>query len=299
MALRVDYVLRETASNLKRNFSLTFASLITVVVSLSLVGAALLIRQGVQNATQQWQGGVEFIVYMNPDASQDQIDAVGNSLRENPEVADVEFFTKDDAFREFQDLYRDSPEFRDLVDSPDILPTSWRVTPSTSDPQVIEQVGQQYVSQPGVYTVAFEQDAVEALFNASNALRNGVLVAALVLLVAAGLLILNTIRTAIFARRREIEVMKLVGATNWFIRVPFMLEGMIQGLIGAGLAYGTTVILNDVIQDRAQEGQSLALLDNFFVSGSDVHSTGLLLLVVGVLVGTVGSGIAVTRFLDV
>jgi cell division transport system permease protein len=299
VAVRVDYVLRETGSNLRRNFSLTFASLITVVVSLSLVGAALLIRNGVENATAQWKGGVEFIVYMNPDATQEQIDLVGRNLTDNPDVAKATYFTKQQAFDEFQEIYRDSQEFRDVVTSPDILPTSWRVVPNTADPDVIASIGTQFKGQPGVYQVSFQQDAVKALFNASNWLRNGVLVMAAVLLFAAGMLILNTIRTAIFARRREIEVMKLVGATNWFIRIPFMLEGLVQGLLGSAAACGVTWGLNRLLEANVGEGESLALLQDFHVATGEVRSTGLLLLVVGAVVGSLGSGIAVTRFLDV
>ncbi|MEA2843019.1 MAG: cell division transport system permease protein, partial [Actinomycetota bacterium] len=121
-----------------------------------------------------------------------------------------------------------------------------------------------------------------------------------VLLSAASLLILNTIRMAIFARRREVAVMKLVGATNWFIRVPFMLEGLIQGLMGALLAYGIVWIGRDLIQSRITGARNdIQLFKQFLVTSSDVAGTGILLLIVGVLVGTVGSAFAVSRFLDV
>ena len=119
------------------------------------------------------------------------------------------------------------------------------------------------------------------------------------LLLAAGLLILNTIRMAMFARRREIEVMKLVGATNWFIRVPFMLEGLIQGLVGSGIAIGAVVTLNNFFESRLSNADELVILQGFVVANSEVFGTSLFILVVGALVGTIGSGIAVTRFLDV
>ncbi len=123
---------------------------------------------------------------------------------------------------------------------------------------------------------------------------------AIVLLAAASLLILNTIRMAIFARRREVAVMKLVGATNWFIRVPFMLEGLLQGLAGAAMAFGVVWIGRDLIQDRiAGARNDIQLFKQFLVTGADVTGTGILLLVVGVVVGTVGSALAVSRFLDV
>ena len=119
------------------------------------------------------------------------------------------------------------------------------------------------------------------------------------LLVAACLLILNTIRMAMFARRREIEVMKLVGATNWFIRVPFMLEGLVQGLLGAVVGVRRGDGLNSLVESRVTEGQSLASCRLRRSRRASVNGTLLLLLIVGGLVGAIGSGVAVSRFLDV
>jgi cell division transport system permease protein len=173
------------------------------------------------------------------------------------------------------------------------------VVPSNTDPNVIEAIGRQFEAKAGVMSVVFAKDTVESVMKVTRLLQIGILGAAVVLLVAAGLLILNTIRTAMFARRREIEVMKLVGATNWFIRVPFMLEGLIQGLLGAAGACVAVVVLNNLVESRVTEGQSLAILQNFSVSTAEVNGTLFFLLLVGVLVGTIGSGVAVSRFLDV
>ena len=208
------------------------------------------------------------------------------------------FVDKDQAYEEFRVLFRNSPELVDSV-TPDILPASYRVVPSNTDPNVIEAIGRQFERKAGVMSVVFAKDTVESVMKVTRLLQIGILGAAVVLLVAAGLLIVNTIRTAMFARRREIEVMKLVGATNWFIRVPFMLEGLIQGLLGAAGACVAVVVLNNLVESRVTEGQSLAILQNFSVSSAEVNGTLFFLLLVGVLVGTIGSGVAVSRFLDV
>src|SRR6516165_3776324 len=105
MAIKLDYVARETGSNLARNFTITLASVMTVAVSLALVGASLMAQQGVDRATKRWQGGIEFIVFLNPDATQDQIAGVGNDLKNNPEVNNVTFVNKDQAYTEFKDLF--------------------------------------------------------------------------------------------------------------------------------------------------------------------------------------------------
>ncbi len=298
MALRLDYFAQETVANLRRNFSLTIASLLTVAVSLALVGAALLLRQGVDNATTRWQGGIEFIVFLQPDVTPDQADAVGRELKANPDVKDVKFVDKQQAYEEFKLLFRNSPELVDTV-TPDILPASWRVVPSNTDPNVIEAIGRQFEKKAGVMSVVFAKDTVESVMKVTRLMQIGILGAAVVLLIAACLLIVNTIRTAMLSRRREIEVMKLVGASNWFIRVPFMLEGLVQGLLGAALACVAVRVLNSLVESRVTEGQSLAILQNFSVSASEVNGTLLLLLLVGGLVGAIGSGVAVSSYLDV
>jgi cell division transport system permease protein len=298
MALRLDYFAQETVANLRRNFSLTIASLLTVAVSLALVGAALLLRQGVDNATTRWQGGIEFIVSLQPDVTADQADAVGRELKDNPDVKDVKFVDKQQAYDEFKLLFRNSPELVDTV-TPDILPASWRVVPSNTDPNVIEAIGRQFEKKAGVMSVVFAKDTVESVMKVTRLMQIGILGAAVVLLIAACLLIVNTIRTAMLSRRREIEVMKLVGASNWFIRVPFMLEGLVQGLLGAALACVAVRVLNSLVESRVTEGQSLAILQNFSVSTSEVNGTLLLLLLVGGLVGAIGSGVAVSSYLDV
>ncbi len=298
MALRLDYFAQETVANLRRNFSLTIASLLTVAVSLALVGAALLLRQGVDNATTRWQGGIEFIVFLQPDVTPDQADAVGRELKDNPDVKDVKFVDKQQAYEEFKLLFRNSPELVDTV-TPDILPASWRVVPSNTDPNVIEAIGRQFEKKAGVMSVVFAKDTVESVMKVTRLMQIGILGAAVVLLIAACLLIVNTIRTAMLSRRREIEVMKLVGASNWFIRVPFMLEGLVQGLLGAALVCVAVRVLNSLVESRVTEGQSLAILQNFSVSTSEVNGTLLLLLLVGGLVGAIGSGVAVSSYLDV
>ena len=167
MALRLDYFAQETVANLRRNFSLTIASLLTVAVSLALVGAALLLRQGVDNATTRWQGGIEFIVFLQPDVTPDQADAVGRELKANPDVKDVKFVDKQQAYEEFKLLFRNSPELVDTV-TPDILPASWRVVPSNTDPNVIEAIGRQFEKKAGVMSVVFAKDTVESVMKVTR-----------------------------------------------------------------------------------------------------------------------------------
>jgi cell division transport system permease protein len=295
---RLSYVARETWANLRRNLTLTAASLLTIVVSLTLVGVSLLIQRAVDNSLSRWQDGVEFIVFMNPEATTEQIGAVESNLQENPQVRDVRFFTKDQAYEEFKRLYPDSPELVETL-TPEQMPTSFRVVPDTDDTALIDTIGQQLVKQPGVLSVEYAKKAVDWIRTVSNYLRFGSVIAAFVLLAAATMLIWNTIRTAMFARRREIEVMKLVGATNWFIRVPFMLEGLVQGLIGGALAVGAVWAGNRFWRNSVVQGTEILEFQNLVVNSSQFTVVALILLGLGAFIGALGSAIAVTRFLDV
>jgi cell division transport system permease protein len=298
VALKVDYVFKETGRNIIRNPWLTIATVLCVTVSIALVGASLLTRQGVQNATLQWRGGVEFIVYMNPEATQDQIDAVQRALDENPQVESYNFLDKNAAYEEFRQLFeRDSPELIDSV-TPDVLPTSFKVRPTDSAADVVRGLQQQFGERPGVREVVAATEAIRAIERISNLLSLVMVGVAIVLTIAALVLIGNTIQTAIFARRREIEVMKLVGATNWFIRIPFMLEGVIQGVLGSIVGIGGVYALNWGFSRIAGDPQ-LALLGNFTVASSDVFATAILLLIGGVLIGAVASAVAVTFYVNV
>jgi cell division transport system permease protein len=298
MAIKLDYVVRETGSNLVRNFTITLASVMTVAVSLALVGAALMAQQGVDRATKRWQGGVEFIVFLNPTATQAQVDAVGADLKKDQQLEQVTYVNKDQAYAEFKDLFRDSPDMVDNV-TPDILPASYRVEPKDKSADSITTLSNEYKSEPGVKEVVSATDTIRLVQHFSDFLTKMILVVAVVLLGAAGLLILNTIRMAMYARRREIEVMKLVGATNWFIRVPFMVEGLVQGVIGAALAIGGLAIFRPIFEGWLPPADQFPIFSGFVPASSDMLPIYLLLALVGCLVGAAGAGVAVTRFLDV
>ncbi|MDZ7733705.1 MAG: permease-like cell division protein FtsX [Acidimicrobiia bacterium] len=162
MALKLDYVVRETGGNLVRNFTITLASLLTVAVSLALVGSGLMLRFGVANATERWEGGIEFVVFMQPEASDEQIEAVRTDLEENPGVDDFEYFDQERAFEEFQDLFRDSPDLIETV-SPEILPSSYRVVPVEKEAEAIEDLSDQFATKAGVRDVVLATETIKVI----------------------------------------------------------------------------------------------------------------------------------------
>jgi cell division transport system permease protein len=303
VAIKLDYVIRETGSNLVRNVTLTLASVLTVVVSLTLFGSALLLNRGVQNANERFKGGIEFIVYMRPEVTPEQRASLQKALEENPQVKQggIHFVDQDATYEEFKRLFKSSPQLVESV-SADVLPPSFRVEPTIKDPDVVQALGDQFRTKPGVYDVVFAFEAVKRIQGTYNQIGKRFYYAAGLLLVAALMLILNTIRVAMFARRREIEVMKLVGATNWFIRVPFIIEGMIQTLLGAVVAVGImTLGIRPFIDDLSDPTRKdiLAILQGFTITDSNLLVTNIVVVVVAALIGAIGSGVAVSRFLDV
>jgi cell division transport system permease protein len=296
VALRVDYIFKETGNNLVRNPSLTIATILTVAVSLSLLGAALVIQRGVDGLNTRFKDDVEFIVWIKPDASIEQIEAVDRALADSPQVRDSRFVNTEETFAEFQEFWKDSPEVLDAV-APDQLPTSFRVIPAIPDLAVVQALGSEFEGLPGVRDVDYAGEYIKRLNDFTRVASNIMLGAALASVAASALLMYNSIRTALFARRREIEVMRLVGATNWFIRIPFMLEGMIQGIIGAGISTLAVFGLNRVIRNLL-ETTSFRLFDSFALDSTQLFPVAMTLLAAGALIGFVGSGVAVTRYLD-
>ena len=295
---RLWYYLRETVLSIWRNLSLTLAAILTVAVSLGLVGASLMIREGAERATAQFQEGVEFIVFMNPDADLDQDTAIRHVLDTSPAIDSYDYIDKAAAYDEFETLFADKPELVESV-TPDVMPPSYRIVPTDRSAANVNELARQFSAQPGVREVATATEAIRQIDDFSTRVSQALLIAAVVLVGVSALLILNTVFTAIGARRQEIEVMKLVGATNWFIRIPFMLEGTIHGLIGAALAIPALFVVDNEVLAFFQESDAVPLFRGFAVPDGYVWDTSIWLLVIGGAVGMVGSAVAVSRYMDV
>ncbi|MCH2432747.1 MAG: ABC transporter permease [Acidimicrobiales bacterium] len=298
MIYRFWYFFRETGVSLWRNLSLTLAAILTVGISLSLVGTSLLVREGAERATAQFQEGVEFIVFMNADATPEQDAAIRDVLDTSPAISGFAYVDKLAAYEEFRGLFSDKPELLDSV-TPDVMPPSYRIVPADPDSANVAELARQFSAQPGVREVATATDAIRQIEDFSTRVSQVLLVAAVVLVAVSALLILNTVFTAIGARRGEIEVMKLVGATNWFVRIPFMLEGTIHGLIGAALAIPALFLVEDQVLSYFQESDVVPLFRGFAVPDGYVWDVSIWLLLLGGAVGMFGSAVAVTRYLDV
>ncbi len=300
MLARISYAFRETFASFRRNVTLTAAAIITSAVSLLLVGSTFLIQRAFDNLLTRWKGDVELIVYVRSDASTEQIQLIDDALRSQPSIIDVErlrYLNQAESYAEAEKLFAGDPGTLRLL-TPENIPSQFKVVPIAEDSALVRELGEQFRQLAGVKEVAYAQDVFDVVSRVSQFIRVATTAMSIILLIVAVGLIWNTIRTAMFARRREIEVMKLVGATNWFIRIPFMLEGLLQGMIGGILACGGLWGLNSAWSGAVDDFNDTELAA-LVVSDGFVSSVMLILLLIGALAGAVGSGIAASRFLDV
>ena len=301
MIARIAYAFREMWASFRRNLTLTVAAILTSAIALLLVGTTFLIQRAFDNLLVQWRGDVEMIVFVRSDATPEQISLIDQTIKAAPTIINVEelrYLDKTESYEEAKRIFVGDPVTLSLL-TPDNIPSQFKVVPITQDPELVRSLSEQYRSLPGVQDVALAEDEFQVISTLSRFVRTVTLVMSLVLLVVAVGLIWNTIRTAMFARRREIEVMKLVGATNWFIRVPFMLEGLLHGLLGGIASCGGLWVLNSAWTNGVAGFKPGTGISSLVVPSGYLTGVMLMILAIGALVGAVGSAIAASRFLDV
>ena len=288
---RLRLVFSEAWSSITANMSTTFAATMTVLIGMLILGLFIALGTWVLSWSNHIKKELQVKVYFTTNATEPQEVAVGQQLKKLQHVKLVTFMSKERAFAEQSKKY---PQlYAHVTANP--LPDAWIVTPVKGD--YTPAIGRQILAHhyAGVDDVNWGSSTAKRVLTIAEVIWIAFLVAVVLLIVASTLLIANTIRLSIFARRREIEVMKLVGATNWFVRGPFMLEGLLCGLGGAVAAVILLMIGKEV---------ALPALLPHIGGGSDVHAlpfalNALALLVAGLLLGAAGSGLTMRRFLQV
>jgi cell division transport system permease protein len=300
MLSRLTYTFRETWASFRRNMTLTVAAIITSAVSLLIFGLTLLMQQGFDNLLTAWEGGVEMIVYVNPGATDAQRAEIESALSaSSQQIETFRYCNPDCSMEEARRLLAGDPSTLKLLTAQNI-PTQYKVVPTdATDVNTLRQLRDSLGDLPNVSKIVLADQQLDVISRLKGFVGLYTVILSVALLFAAILLIWNTIRTAMFARRREIEVMKLVGATDWFIRVPFMLEGLIQGLIGGLAACAGLWLINNrwtagVVDFPSDSGFAALVVDDGFL-----FSRMLILLGIGAAAGAIGSGIAASRFLDI
>ena len=293
MFSRFRYFMGETFANLRRNLLMTLAAISTVAVSLFLLGGVMVMREIVTQVTGEWEGKVELSVFLREDITPEQTKELQAAITGMPEVDEVFYVSKEQAYEEYREMFKDSPTLTENV-SPDVMPANFRI--KLVDPNKSEAVKTRIDGRPGVDEVTFGGDAVKKLLRLTGVFQTVMFVFTIILLAAAVLLIANTIRLAIYARRREIGIMKLVGATNWFVRIPFIFEGIAEALFGAVIASVIIFAGKVFALDRFQGAIPFLPVT---VGLDDIVRISLVLMGVGAVVGAIGSTLALRRFLEV
>jgi cell division transport system permease protein len=297
VSTRLRFFLGEAVHSLRTNMATTVAATVTVLIVLFWFGVFVALGSYMYSKVDQVRHDVKVSAYLQDGVTKKQREAVYNRLLQNPNVQSVQYVSKSEALaRMKQRLGKNADIFRSLPGNP--LPASFDA--KLRNPDNAKEVATSVKGMAGVETgsdgVKYGGQTADRLLRTGGIIEGVIGGLILLLGIAAVLLIANTIRLSIFSRRREIEVMKLVGATNWFVRLPFMLEGMICGLTGAVLSIGLLRGSYDLLlRDRLQASQ---------FSGDHVHALSfwvlaLLLVLAGTGLGALGSALTMRRFLRI
>jgi cell division transport system permease protein len=299
--MKVGFFIREALRALKRNAVPSFAAMATVLVTVLILGVFIPVVQATTGAANEVRGRVIANVYLVRDADEKDVARVRNLLEnDTPHVASVEFVSKEQAYEEQR---RKNPEYYGELGDFNPLPHTFRITPD--DPDNITKVrnalspvgpgGERTVTDSAIDEVTNREEDTNKILSVTRAVKLTTALLAGLLMIASVLLIANTIRLSLFARRREVEVMKLVGATDWFIRWPFVMEGMLVGALGGLLAVLILAVFKIAVVDPLAQEYAL-------IAAPDTMAFPVLialLLGAAIAVSAAGSGLSLRRFLRV
>ena len=232
---KFSYVVKNTILNMRRTPLLVFATIIAVLVSSFLVFTTLSARSIVQNNTLRWQNGTHVVVFLDDRVTTTAHKQLQESLESYPEVRTVDYFSKAEAEDEFRVLFKDQPDLLSEVDY-EKLPSSLRV--NLNNPSDYELIIERMDGNPAVKEIRTSGEAIERLLSLTDTLVISASAFALLVGFAAFILIINTLRLAAYSKKKEIKIMRLVGASSTYIRLPFIFEAVFESLVGTSLAVG-------------------------------------------------------------
>ncbi|MGW5669479.1 permease-like cell division protein FtsX [Micromonospora sp. NPDC003776] len=291
--MRMKYVLSEVLVGLWRNVTMTIAMIITMAVSLFMLGGSGLLYQKVGDMKDLYYENVQVSIFLKTDVSEQQRTDLDAKLKGDPLVKEVTYVNKDEAYNRFKQMYADAPDLVNAV-KPDQLPESFRIT--LKNPEQYKSIYDQYKDSEGVDEIVDQSKLLDKVFGVLTGIQNFALAIAIVMAVAALLLVANTIQVAAYSKRREVAVMKLVGASNWFIQAPFVLEAVVAGLFGSILG-----LLALIGVKLVAGGGSLAALEGLItpISWSEILLTFPLMAAVGGVVSAVTAWVTLRFYLRV
>ena len=289
-----EYFIKEVYTSFKRNIWMTLASIFTVVLSLFILGFFSIVILNLNKMADTLESQVQISVYLKDDLSQEEIDETKETLSKIEGLQDIKFITREEAMENFKERLGDQQFLLDALDDTNPLPDSFSLT--VTSPQQVKTIADTAAALDSVESASYSQDVINHLFNLTHLIRL-IGVALIILLTGAAIFIIsNTIRLTVFARRKEIAIMKYVGATDWFIRWPFLLEGICLGFIGGGLA---TIFLYIVYNQVTQEIYEAMAFFPLIPQHPFIDYISLAILVAGIIMGALGSTISLKGFVKV
>lgn len=287
-----EYIVRETIISLKRNSWMSFASIGTVAVSLFVFGMFLILVMNMNRMVSSLESQVEISVYVKDEVSDSGIRALEERITQMQGVESVRYVDREMAMTRFRDRLGDQQFLLDSLGESNPLPNSFEVR--VIRPDMVRTAAEAIAEMPGVETAKYGQDVVEHLFDITRLVRLFGLALMFVLAMATLFIISNTIRLTVFARRKEVAIMKYVGATDWFIRWPFLLEGIVLGCLGGIVA---ALVLRGAYRMIAAKIYDTLAFFPLIPENPFLHYVTAAILVCGMFVGALGSTISLKKFL--
>ncbi len=290
----LEYFVREVFHSLRRNNWMSVASVGTVAVSLFIFGMFLMLVMNMNKMVESLESQVQIKVYLKDDFTRDEARELEVELKKMQGVEKVTFVTKEEAIEKFKERLGDQKSLLDALDETNPLPDSFEVM--LIQPELVKTAAENIEKMDGVDTAKYGQDVMEHLFDITRLVRIFGFALMFVLALATLFIIANTIRLTVFARRKEIAIMKYVGATDWFIRWPFVLEGMIMGLFGSIIA---SVILRFSYSGITAKIYSTLAFFPLIPEYPFLNYVTFVVILGGMIMGAIGSAVSIKRFLKV
>ena len=290
----IEYYIREVFISLRRNNWMSVASIGTVAVSLFIFGMFLMMVMNMNKLAENMESQVQINVYLLDKVDREQARDIEKDLKEIEGVESVGFVTKDEAMERFKDRLGDQKTLLDALDETNPLPDSFEVT--VTNPDLVKPAAEKMEKIDGVECAKYGQDVMEHLFEITRLLRIFGFTLMLVLAFATLFIISNTIRLTVFARRKEIAIMKYVGATDWFIRWPFVMEGMVLGLFGSIIA---AMVLRTAYTAMAEKVYDTLAFFPLIPEQPFLTYITIMVVISGMVVGAIGSAVSIKKFLKV
>lgn len=290
----IEYYIREVFISLRRNNWMSVASIGTVAVSLFIFGMFLMMVMNMNKLAENMESQVQINVYLLDKVDREQARDIEKDLKEIEGVESVGFVTKDEAMERFKDRLGDQKTLLDALDETNPLPDSFEVT--VNNPDLVKTAAEKMEKLDGVECAKYGQDVMEHLFEITRLLRIFGFTLMLVLAFATLFIISNTIRLTVFARRKEIAIMKYVGATDWFIRWPFVMEGMVLGLFGSIIA---AMVLRTAYTAMAEKVYDTLAFFPLIPEQPFLTYITIVVVISGMVVGAIGSAVSIKKFLKV